>query len=285
MEHRELASGNKSAWEEAFDRRTAEWGRDRILRLRTERLPFLDLDLAEALRDVDLRGKAVGQFCCNDGRELLSVVMAGASSGVGFDIAENMVAYAAGCAEELGAPCRFVATDVLAIGDGYDDAFDIVLVTIGALSWFADPAAFFRVVARTLKPGGTLYLHDMHPATGMLGAEGEPGFDPTDPLRCVHSYFRRDPWIENHGMGYLTGGGYESKPFTSFSYTFADLVGALVGNGIAISSLLESDVDISGLFGGLDHRGVPLSYLLIGRRGRMDGKRSASVCGRNSAAV
>lgn len=261
----DLSSSNKAAWEEAFDRRSPDWDRDRIARLRTERLPFLDPDLATEFARTDLSGKAVGQFCCNDGRELLSVVMAGAASGVGFDIAENMVAYASACAAELGAPCAFVATDVLAVPDAYRGAFDVALVTIGALTWFADPRAFFAKVAACVKPGGVLYLNDMHPATNLFAAPGEPRFDDGQPARVVDSYFRREPFIESQGIGYLSG-RYESRTFTSYFYTFADLVGALVGNGFAIRSLLESERDISGLFGGIADQGIPLSYLLVADR-------------------
>ena len=49
--------------------------------------------------------KTIGQFCCNNGRELLSLVKCGrAKKGIGFDIAENQVAFANEKAKELNLP-------------------------------------------------------------------------------------------------------------------------------------------------------------------------------------
>ena len=52
--------------------------------------------------DMDFKGKVVSQFCCHDGRELLSLMDGGAKLGIGFDIAENMIAYAKETAEKAG---------------------------------------------------------------------------------------------------------------------------------------------------------------------------------------
>ncbi len=265
MEPRDISATNKAGWEEAFDRRRPDWDAGRIERLRSERFAFVEPLLAAALDAHGLAGRAVGQFCCNDGRELLSVVQAGAASGVGFDIADNMVDYARRCAEVLGAPCRFVAGDVLAIGEEWRDAFDVALVTIGALTWFESPTTFFAKAASCLKPGGRLFLSDMHPATNLFAAPGEEGYDAERPDRVAASYFRSEPFVESTGIGYLSG-RYESKPLVSFFYTFADLVAALEANGLVLRALQESERDLSGLFGHLQDRGIPLSYLAVAER-------------------
>ncbi|MCB7062323.1 hypothetical protein [Enterocloster citroniae] len=36
------------------------------------------------------KGKTISQFCCNNGRELFSLIQLGAKDGVDFDIAENL---------------------------------------------------------------------------------------------------------------------------------------------------------------------------------------------------
>jgi len=258
---------NKAAWEEAFDKRKDDWLFARLKRLMEGRFPFLEPEFVAAFDDVDFAGRDVAQFSCNDGRELLSIVRTGgARSGVGFDIAENMVAYANGCADDLALPCRFVATDILAIGSEFHESFDFIFITIGALGWFEDLAPYFERVAACLRPGGRVFVHEMHPATTMFAAPGEPGFDDTQPAKVTSPYFRKDPWVETNGMGYLTGGSYVSKPFTSFPFTLADLFGAVLGNGLRIEAFQEYDKDLSGMFTVLDGKGLPLSLVLVARK-------------------
>lgn len=70
----------------------------------------------------------------------------------------------------------------------------------------------------------------------MLPMPGEPAFDPERPDRVAYSYFRREPWLENEGMGYLSE-RYASKTFTSFSHTMADIVGAVSAAGMRVEKL------------------------------------------------
>jgi hypothetical protein len=105
--------GNKAAWEEAFEQRSPEWGADVLARLRDERYPFLRPELIAEVERIDWRGKTAGQFCCNNGRELLSIVRQGAQEGIGFDLAENQVEFANRVARALDAPCTFIASDIL----------------------------------------------------------------------------------------------------------------------------------------------------------------------------
>ena len=99
--------GNKAAWEEAFDNRDASWGADITERIRSEEeYPFFNEETKAVLKQINTEGAVIGQFCCNNGRELLSLVKCGkAKQGVGFDIAENQVAFANEKAKELNLPC------------------------------------------------------------------------------------------------------------------------------------------------------------------------------------
>ncbi len=249
---------NKAAWEEAFARRSADWGKGTA--------PVLKPELTAELKELDIAGKDIAQFCCNDGRELRALVQLGAASGTGFDIAENMIAYANKKAVELGLNCRFAASDILEIGPKFNDTFDFIFITIGALCWFADLPAFFRKVSDCLKPGGTLVIHEMHPAANMFAAKGEDNYEENTPDRAVNSYFKTEPWIENHGMKYIAGENYPSKTFFSYSQTFDMIINAVIGSGIDIRKLKEFNADLSGLFGQIDRNRIPLSYLLIGRK-------------------
>ncbi|MHC1787399.1 MAG: class I SAM-dependent methyltransferase [Christensenellales bacterium] len=258
--------GNKAAWEEAFEHRDPAWGMDITRRIRQEAYPFFNRDMVRTLQQYDLSGKVISQFCCNNGRELLSLVKASnALQGYGFDIAENQVAFARGKAEELGLPCRFIAGNILDIGADYDGAFDFLFITIGALCWFKDLKAFFQVVSRCMKPGAGLVINESHPFTSMLAAPGEADYDEDHPASCRYSYFERE-WVGMEGMHYIAGKAYPSKPFTDYSHPLSDIVGAMHDNGLMITGLQEFDYDISDSFSHLAHQGLPLSLILEGRR-------------------
>ncbi len=172
---------NKAAWEEAFEHRRPGWGEKDHERLLGESLPFFCPDVAKELRRMDFTGRAVAQFCCNNGRELLSLMGLGPAEGVGFDIAENIIAQAVDTAEKAGVRnCRFVACNILDIPPEYRGRFDLIFFTIGAITWFEDLAPLFRVVSDCLKPGGVLLIHDFHPVMNMLPLPGEPEFDAGD---------------------------------------------------------------------------------------------------------
>jgi len=65
---------NKEAWEEAFDNRYPNWGENNYKRLMNEELPFFNTDVIRELKNIDFNGKTIAHFCCNNGRELLSLM-------------------------------------------------------------------------------------------------------------------------------------------------------------------------------------------------------------------
>lgn len=177
---------NKAAWEEAFEHRKPGWGENNHERLLGEHLPFFCADVARELEAVDWSSRAVAQFCCNNGRELLSLLRLGAASGTGFDIAENILAQAAETAKKAGVGnCRFVACNILDIPETFHSSFDFVFFTIGAITWFRDLGPLFQKAADCLKPGGRFLLHDFHPFMNMLPMPGGAAFAPGAPRRVA----------------------------------------------------------------------------------------------------
>lgn len=259
-------AGNKEAWEEAFENRDAAWGADIADRIQREDYPFFNEDTAKILKNTDTEGKVIGQFCCNNGRELLSLVKCGrAKKGIGFDIAENQVAFANEKTRELLLPCEFVAVNIYDIGDEYKELFDVVIITIGALCWFRDLNRFFAVVAKCMKPGAVIIINEQHPCTNMIATEGEALFDPEHRLECRYSYFEHE-WIGNDGMYYITQKTYPSKTFTDFTHPLSEIVTGMCENGIVITGLKEFDYDISGGFAPIDRSGYPLSMIIEGKK-------------------
>jgi ubiquinone/menaquinone biosynthesis C-methylase UbiE len=256
-------SGNKEAWEEAFNKRSEGWGKDIKQRLETEDYPFIEKVFADEINKYDYENKTIAQFCCNNGRELFSLMKFGASKGTGCDIAENMISFANRTAMELGSNCTFIAADILNIDEQFHDSFDYIFITVGALTWFQKLPAFFKKVSLCLKQGGRLMINEIHPVTNMLGMCGEENYDEEIPNKLVNSYFREEPWLENSGMYYICGTPYTSKTFCSYSHTFSNIFNAIIENGMIMGKLIEFDYDIAGSFPLMNNMGIPLSYILI----------------------
>ena len=257
--------GNKAAWEEAFDNRDVSWGADIVERIQKEEYAFFNEDTKKVLQAIDTEGKKIGQFCCNNGRELLSLVKSGkASKGIGFDIAENQVAFANEKALELNLPCEFEAVNIYDIDDRFKEQFDIVIITIGALCWFRDLKRFFAIVSKCMKPGAVILINEQHPCTNMLTTEGEDLYDPEHRIECRYSYFEHE-WIGNEGMYYMTLKNYHSKTFTDFTHSMSEIVSGMCESGIVITGFQEFDYDISGGFTDINHSGYPLSMIIQGK--------------------
>lgn len=257
---------NKAAWEEAFEHRHDNWGEDNHEILKARELPFLEPDVVLKLRQIDFTDKDIAQFCCNNGRELLSVMQLGANSGTGFDIAENILEQARDTAEKIDRRnCRFVACNLLEMDPQYHNRFDFIFFTIGAITWFADLKELFAVVAKCLKPNGVLLIHDFHPFVNMLPIPGEELFDSDNLNQVAYSYFREEPWIENQGIGYMSK-QYNSKTFTSYSHTVSAILNGAIANGLAVKEFDEFNYDV-GITEVYDGKGYPLSFILLAQKG------------------
>jgi len=266
----DYTKSNKAAWEEAFDNRMPNWGENNHLRIRGEKYALFDSDFKMEIESIDFKDKVVAHFCCNNGRELLSLIHdSGAECGFGFDIAENILNQAKETAEKAGIKnCEFINCDILEISEDYYDRFDFIFFTIGALCWFQDLTLLFDKVGKCLKSGGRLLINDTHPTASMLPLPGEDGYDPDNLNRFTNSYFKSEPWLSNNGMYYISG-EYESKTFTDFSHTLSDIINALYANGMTTTKFNEYDYDI-GQFGSdiYDKKGIPLSYILVAEKSR-----------------
>jgi ubiquinone/menaquinone biosynthesis C-methylase UbiE len=256
---------NKAAWEEAFERRKPNWGDYDYQKLLNEELPFLEADVIAELHNIEFKGKTIAQFCCNNGRELLSLMQLQPSAGVGFDIAENILAQARANAAKAGIlNCDFVQTNILEVEERYYNQFDFIFFTIGAITWFEDLVSPFNIVAKCLKPRGILLVNDFHPLMNMLATPDEEAFDPNCINKIAYPYFRDEPWLENDGMGYMSG-QYASKTFTCFTHTISEIINSTINAGMTIKKWNEYNYDV-GLTDIYDKLEYPLSYIMIAEK-------------------
>jgi SAM-dependent methyltransferase len=240
MNRNEYVQANREAWNEAQAVHAKNRTCDIVTDIKEGRLHF-DLNL---LGEYDLRDKVVGQFCCNNGRETLSMSFLGAKECVGFDISDSFIDEARVMSEKLRFNCSFIQGDICGI-TSHREYFDLVIFTVGALPWLQDLNCVFSTVSGVLKPGGTVIVSDWHPFLGMFAMPGEDDFDPAHPYKIAYSYFRKDPVIEDNGMDYVGGTVYQSRKFYSFNHTLSDIITAMIRNGLRVTDLKESADNIT----------------------------------------
>jgi 2-polyprenyl-3-methyl-5-hydroxy-6-metoxy-1,4-benzoquinol methylase len=117
-------------------------------------------------------GLALLHLQCHIGTDTLSWARHGARV-VGLDFSDPAVAVAGELARECGLDVEFVCVNVYdaveVLGGRH---FDIVYTGIGALNWLPDLGQWARVVAELVRPGGVVFLVEIHPMVSAVALDG-----------------------------------------------------------------------------------------------------------------
>jgi SAM-dependent methyltransferase len=266
-EVKKITEANRIVWNEAVPIHKKSRKIDYLQAFLDPNFSVLDEIETAKLIDIGLHEKSVAQLCCNNGRELLSILRLGAKSGIGFDICDKAIEEAEQLVKATKQNCRFIRLDVYEISEEFTSLFDLIYISVGALNWLPDLEGFFRIVARLLRKKGHLLIYDVHPATNMLAVIGESEFNISNPYKIVNSYFEMGTKISTDGIDYIGKSVYDSAPGYEFNYKLSDLFKFLIDSGILIIEFAEYPHDISCLFGNIeDDNFFPLSYILSGQK-------------------
>jgi SAM-dependent methyltransferase len=262
MSIKEVTEANRLAWNAIAPVHRRAAGEQLRARFAVPGASSLDEVMTAQLTRLGVRGKRVVQLCCNNGQELLSLMNLGAARAVGFDISDVVIEEARELAGIAGLECTFVACDVYEIPASYDGAFDLTVITVGALGWMPDLRAFFAVVGRLLAPGGQLLIYEMHPVLDMYEPNTEVAQGPSV------SYFRDEPFVEEVGLDYVSKTELAAPPQHWFHHTLSAIFNGVVAAGISLTSFDELAHDISSLYPALVGAAAqpPMSYVLTGQK-------------------
>ena len=265
---KKYTEANREAWNEVMPRHQAaareKWD-NAFMQPGFVCLDDVEIDL---LGRMGIEGKDVAHLCCNNGVELLSLKNLGARECVGFDISDVAIQEAQERAKRCQIDCQFVQVDVYEIGAEYGNRFDVVYLSAGALGWMPDLKLFFAKAAVLLRKNGRVFIHEIHPFSEMMPFDDSEG---TDILRIVEPYFKAEPYVDYGDLDYVGGSKYTStKPQYWFVHTVSDILMGLIENQISIEHFSEYETDISAVHTRVEQAraGVPLSYILIGRKQR-----------------
>lgn len=184
----------------------------------------------------DVAGRTLLHLQCHFGLDTLSWARSGARV-TGVDFSPVAIAQARGLAAEVGLAARFIESEIYALPEVLQETFDVVFTSYGALCWLPDIARWCQVAAGFVRPGGFLYVAEMHPAAMTLSDEpgvrdlriGYPYWTGSEPLRFEEegtyadydAPIRLPEYVWNHGIG--------------------DVVSGLIDNGLVLEFLHEHD--------------------------------------------
>jgi SAM-dependent methyltransferase len=215
-----------------------------------------EIELAEI---GDVRGCRVAHLQCHIGLDTLSLARMGAEV-TGLDFSPVAIAAARRLAIACEIPAQFVEGNVYDARSLIEGDFDLVYVTWGAINWLPDIARWAGVVASLLKPGGSLYLLEGHPAAQVLDeVEGRlvPRFDWRTP--------RDRPIAWDDAQSYTGDVLAEvARRCYEWLHPLGDIVNAVVGAGLVLTAVNEHETIAWKLYPMLVPAG-PRSYRLPDR--------------------
>lgn len=179
----------------------------------------------------DVTGKALVHLQCHLGTETIGWARLGANA-TGLDFSSEVVENARRLADDSGVDIEYVQ------GDVYDapsllgqNRFDIAYVNIGSLHWLPDINRWGDTVAQLLKPGGMVYINEIHPISSVL-AENEPTFE--------RDYFYDGPVLWDEDGSYAdVGGSTTHNQHVIYDRPLSDIMTALTDAGLVVTGFRE----------------------------------------------
>jgi len=216
---------------------------------------------ARALSDVvrfdqpllgDITGLDVVHLQCHIGTDTLSLHRLGARV-TGVDLSEVSLRHARELAARTGADISYVASDVYGAPDALDGrTYDLVYTGVGAICWLPSIERWARTVAELLRPGGRLFIRDMHPVLNSMIA-----FTIADD----HPDRAQQPWISGPGdyayalelpydeqvqplewndvWTYAGAEEVASPRSVEWNHNLGEIVTAVLGAGLRLTTLVE----------------------------------------------
>jgi SAM-dependent methyltransferase len=160
---------NHTLWQEmaALHPDTAIYDVDAMVAGRDDLRPWEPEELG------DVHGSELLHLQCHIGTDTIGWARRGARI-TGLDFSSVALEAAARLSERLGIAAEWVESDVYRAVEALGGRrFDVVYTGIGALVWLPDLAEWARVVRQLVRPGGRLYVVEIHPMWQAMVADGQ----------------------------------------------------------------------------------------------------------------
>lgn len=182
-----------------------------------------------------LTGLDVVHLQCHLGTDTLSLARLGAKSITGLDFSPKAIEHCRTLFERAGVPGRFVRADVFDAEQALGADFDFVYASVGAINWIPSMARWMGVAAALLRPGGRLYLRDVHPMAMVIDPDSDLE------LRLRYPYGETEaPVTMDSDQTYIGDGTPLTHTTThEWSHGIGEIVQAAIDAGLEVTGLHE----------------------------------------------
>jgi SAM-dependent methyltransferase len=218
----------------------------------------------------DIRGLDGVHLQCHIGTDTISVARLGARM-TGLDLSPQSVAEARALATAAGADIDYVVSDVYdapaALGGR---TFDLVYVSLGAISWLPSVDRWAEVVDAVLRPGGRLFIRDTHPMLDTMEPDPVTG----RPVPQWPYFEHPDPVVFQENVTYVRPADDNTHEIThteahTWSHGIGETVTAVLRRGMILTLLEEHDSVPFCPFPGIMTRSEPGEWRLTEHPERM----------------
>ncbi|MEH3033490.1 MAG: class I SAM-dependent methyltransferase [Aeromicrobium erythreum] len=256
---------NRAQWDSRVDAHRDSRAYD-LDRYRRDPDAISDVVRFDVTRLGDLTGLRTVHLQCHIGTDTLSLHRLGAHV-TGLDLSPRSLEVARELAADTGATIDYVETDTYSATEVLEPgSFDLVYTGIGAICWLPSIERWARTVAALLRPGGRLFIRDMHPMLGVL--EEHDGA-----LTLDYPYFEHEePLVWEDTVTYVDHAEpLPGLPTREWSHGLAETVMAVTTAGLSLDLLVEHDSVPWEPFPGLmaPHPDLPGEHRLADRPERL----------------
>ena len=185
----------------------------------------------------DVTGKSLLHLQCHFGMDTMSWARAGADC-VGVDLSDEAINLAKEINAELKLNADFICANVYDLADtskvppleGFREAFDIVFTSYGTIGWLPDLDKWAEIISHFLKPGGTFYIADFHPALWMMDENFE---------KIKYNYFNTDVITEEISGSYTDREAPIKSIEHGWNHSFSEIINALIKHDLQIQLFNE----------------------------------------------
>lgn len=186
----------------------------------------------------DVKGKTLLHLQCHFGMDTMSWEREGAIV-TGVDLSDEAIKLAKEVRDELNLNTEFICANIYDLKDvlkippkeGFREAgFDIVFTSYGTIGWLPDLDTWAEIVSHFLKPGGTFYIADFHPAMWMMDNDFE---------YVKYSYFNTEVITEEISGSYSDRNAPIRSTEHSWNHPFSEIINSLISHGLQVTQFNE----------------------------------------------
>ncbi len=232
---------NKRGWEERVPIHVGPNGyeRERFIADPSHVSNVIAFDRARLNGGARLEGLDVCHLQCHIGTDTLSLLRLGAKSVTGLDFSPSALKEAQWLFDQVGSKGRFVESDVFDAVSALGTTYDLVYASVGAINWINDIGRWMQVASALLRPGGSLYLRDLHPFFMSLDFDRALG----DPLKVRFDYFEmpEPESLETEHTYSGDGRPLKNKMTHEWSHSVSEIISGALGAGLQIYAVYEDE--------------------------------------------